>query len=128
MARQGPIRTAARETVESGIDVERLSVRKNLGNVDDRLDCQDPPIFVVIRQGGVDRPVFQQSAFGSGRMGLLAARAGGAKQRAARGDQTAPRIRRIRGIWVRRLRLQLHPQPPPANERPPDDASLLKYM
>ncbi len=57
-------------------------------------------------------------------MGFLAARGTGTEQGAARGHQSSargPRLGRQR-FW-----LQLHPQPPPAKERPPEEASLLKY-
>src|ERR1035441_4011814 len=57
-------------------------------------------------------------------MGLLTARGRGAEQRTTRRHQAAPGVR---DLGRRCVRLQLHPHPPPANERPPDDASLLKY-
>jgi len=56
--------------------------------------------------------------------GAGAARGGDAQQGTACGHQLPPRTRGFQ----RRFRFQLHPQPPPANERPPDEASLLKYI
>jgi len=55
----------------------------------------------------------------------LAARGAGTQERAARRHQASARPH-LPG--ERRLRLQLHPQPPPAKERPPEEASLLKYI
>src|SRR5581483_9930087 len=109
---------AARERVEGEIETDIAAVAVIPAGIHDGLDCLNTTVLMVVGERGLELPVLDEALYESRVCSLLTARCGGTEQCAACCDQAPPELCR--------LRLQLHPQPPPPKARPPEDASLLK--